>query len=48
MSEQDFEAWLVQAKKEFANDAPQPATGNVAGNDHPAAALLTAANEVQH
>jgi cytochrome c oxidase subunit 2 len=43
MSEQDF-----QAKKEFANDAPQPATGNVAGNDHPAAALLTAANEVQH
>jgi cytochrome c oxidase subunit 2 len=48
MSEQDFEAWLVQAKKEFANDAPQPATGNVAGNDHPAAELLTAANEVQH
>jgi cytochrome c oxidase subunit 2 len=66
MNEQDFEAWLVQAKKEFATTAPEPAAGtmarddrqpghdrlggndHLAGNDRPQAALLTAANEVQH
>ncbi len=90
MSEQDFETWLVQAKKEFATVTPgsaadtmarddrptesdrpaaddraasngrPAATDRTAANDrlagsdraatqaHPAAALLTAANEVQH
>jgi cytochrome c oxidase subunit 2 len=57
MNEQDFEAWLVQAKKEFANAAPDAAPGTMAQDDRPsgaagtarpAAALLTAANEVQH
>jgi heme/copper-type cytochrome/quinol oxidase subunit 2 len=60
MSEPDFDAWTVQAKKEFANATPeprsrQPDSGHMAArDDHPAgssrppAALLTAANEVQH
>jgi cytochrome c oxidase subunit 2 len=48
VSEQDFEAWLVQAKKEFADTTPQPAAGYMAQKDHPEGPLLTAANEVQH
>jgi cytochrome c oxidase subunit II len=54
VTEQDFEAWLVQAKKEFANAAPEPASGYMARDDRPArdarpaATLVTAANEVQH
>jgi cytochrome c oxidase subunit II len=82
VSEQDFESWLVQAKKESASAAPQPGSGYMAQDDrstgsdtaavtdntadraaghesaaaddrpagkvNPAAALLTATNEVQH
>lgn len=48
VSEQDFEAWLVHAKKEFADTTPQPAAGYMAGKDHPEGPLLTAANEVRH
>ena len=54
MTEPDFEAWLVQAKKEFADTTPPPASGYMAQNARPAgdavppAPLLTAANEVKH
>ncbi len=54
VSAQDFDAWLVQAKKEFATAAPEPASGTMARDDRatggtrPEAALLTAANEVRH
>jgi cytochrome c oxidase subunit II len=66
VSEQDFETWLVQAKKEFATATPQPEPGYMAQDARPAAstpwsapgnasweapakaALMTAANEVQH
>jgi len=44
---QEFEAWLVEAKKQFANTT-EPAPGYMAGEARPQAPLLTAANEVQH
>jgi cytochrome c oxidase subunit 2 len=35
MSEQDFEAWLIQAKKEFASATPEPASEYMARDDRP-------------
>lgn len=48
MTQQDYQAWVVQAKKEFASTTPEAAPGYMARQDHPEAPLLTAANEVQH
>ncbi|HVC62912.1 MAG TPA: cytochrome c oxidase subunit II [Acetobacteraceae bacterium] len=54
VTEPQFEAWLVEAKKQFSSAAPQPAPGYMARDDHPTpdegpdGTLLTAANEVQH
>lgn len=48
VTEQEFEAWLVEAKKQFATAAPESVPEYMARDDRPAGPLLTAANEVQH
>ncbi len=44
VSEQDFETWLVQAKKEFANATPESAPGYMAQDDRPAGSDRPAGN----
>lgn len=48
VTQQQFEVWLVAAKKEFAAATPEAAPGYMARDDGTKGPLLTAANEVQH